>query len=213
MAHQDNESDERLNQQLQELIQEAQKHPASSLERRRILSRLIMAINDSNQVGHPQRGQWPPAQYEDLYNQALSYTWEYIAKNIDAYNPKFKVMAWFNDILKKRFIDVLRRESRHWGTSSMDELSEKGYQASSNDEESQLQQLRHCIEINPIYSETHIKNRPDVNFKAIFILRLDGYQWDAISEEFKLKRTTLSSFFQRNLTKFSPEIRRCLDGT
>lgn len=201
------ERDKELNQQLQGLLQEAQDHPLGSLQRRRMLSRLIQAIQRSGQLAHPQRGQWSPNQYEDLYNQALSKTFEYIAKNIDAYNPRYPVMAWVNDILKKRFIDVVRSEMRHLQPYSYDALVESGYQqAAEAPEASDLAQLKDCLQSYPCFAQTHIQKRPEVTFQQIFLLRLDGYQWEDLATQLDLRPSTLSTFFYRNLQKFKPDI-------
>jgi hypothetical protein len=75
-----------------------------------------------------------------------------------------------------------------------------------------LQEVFHYLESDPegIFKSTHISKNPTVNFQLLAIKILSGYSWKEISAELGVKIPTLSSFYQRCLTKFAPKFKEYL---
>jgi hypothetical protein len=65
--------------------------------------------------------------------------------------------------------------------------------------------LRETIEQDPgdIFKSEIMKKYPHVNFQMLLLRWLDDVGWQEMSEEFGVKVSTLSSFFQRRLQKFA----------
>lgn len=72
--------------------------------------------------------------------------------------------------------------------------------------------IRECIEkdVDRRFRSIHIRNRPDVNFRAIFLEIVSGKSWKEIAEKFGIKVPTLSSFFRRSCQKIASELSEIL---
>ncbi|MEK0187882.1 hypothetical protein WMG39_24020, partial [Microcoleus anatoxicus PTRS2] len=72
--------------------------------------------------------------------------------------------------------------------------------------------LRKLIEEDPdnIFRNTTLRGRPDITWQVIALARLDDEKWENISQKFDKNISTLQSFFDRNLRKFSDYIRNNL---
>jgi hypothetical protein len=100
---------------LKGLALKAQKHPARSPARGKILLEIWNAIEGLDRLGkfrvwlekeHIKESLYKSFK-DECYNEALSRTKEEILSNIDKYNSnKATVWTWFSFLLKKRFIDV-----------------------------------------------------------------------------------------------------------
>lgn len=72
--------------------------------------------------------------------------------------------------------------------------------------------MRDCIEqdVDQVFRQAYIRDRPDANFRAIALARLNHRSWDELSTELGIKVPTLSSFFQRCCDKFAPKFQEYL---
>lgn len=208
-------TDETLNEKLQELIKEANRYlangDATDRGKRRIaLNKLLNAIQGSGKLSKQKQWLGLP-NYEDYYQEALQRTFLEICQKTDRYNPEYPVMAWFNKILKMRFYDVWKKDQKRGVTFlpkhqeklevlSLDELNKD---LPVEHEISEEQQLKEVIENDPenFLINEHIKNQPQANLKSILILILAGKQWQEISQELDVPIATASSFYQRRMHK------------
>lgn len=208
--------DDTLNQELQQLVNEAKQYPADSgnptdrAKRRIALNKLINAIRCSGRLS--KQTQWLRLpNYEDYYHEALQQTLIEICQKIEQYNPQYPVMAWVNKIFSRRFSDVvakdqkrgmtwLSRNPENYQILSLDELNKD---VPVDNEISEQEQLKEIIENDPenFLSNTYIKGHPQASLKAILLLVLEGKQWQDISKELSVPLSTASSFYQRQMHK------------
>lgn len=59
--------------------------------------------------------------------------------------------------------------------------------------------------------QKHIKNHPSATLQVIGLAYLDGKKWQEISDSLGIKISSLNNFFQRNLIKLAPEIKRYIE--
>lgn len=205
------QSEDNFNQRLQELVSDARSHPPKTVKRQIALNKLVMEIQRSGKLAHPQRGMWPAYIYEDLYNEALGQTFIEICQKIENYNPAHPVMAWVNFLLNNRFIDAVRRyQSQQKPLISLDDLDKP---IAANEESSEAQRVREFIREDPenrLKSES-IQNRPDVTLQRLLWLKdVEDRKWKEIAEELGLGVSTLSTFYQRGLHKVADYFRKYL---
>jgi hypothetical protein len=213
-----------IDQQLKQLAQEAQQHPPRSKQRQQALAKLLGAIQQSGKLTRPYPGQFHGF-YEDIYDEAKQRLFCYICERIDDYNPSFEVLQWVNFLLKQRFFMEASRSimpTLHNGIDAkrvkrltLDDL-EKNNPAEVNPQltPSLSQEIIHYLETDPegLFNQTYTSNQPAANFQFLALKLLSGYSWKEISEELGIKISTLSSFYQRCLTKFSPKLREYLSS-
>jgi len=73
-------------------------------------------------------------------------------------------------------------------------------------------QVRHYFKEDPEnLLQKHIKTHPEATLQVIGLAYLDGKKWQEISDSLDIKISSLNNFFQRNLRKLSPEIKRYID--
>ncbi|MEG3926060.1 hypothetical protein [Microcoleus sp. D3_18a_C4] len=206
--------EDEIDLQLRYLADEAQSHPAGSKERQIVLTRLMDAIERSNKLVRPYRNSWPSDVYEELYSEARVRIFEYICQNIDTYDSRRPVMGWVNYFLNFRFLDVVdpyRREiNRKDKLLSYNYLENMPSPAPDFFDDSEM--LRRFIEEDPegIFRNTSLKSRPDITLQDVVLARLDDLTWEAIGDKFGITPQTLSSFLQRNLSKYNDVIRNNL---
>jgi hypothetical protein len=208
---------------LQELAQEAQQHPAKSPARQKLLNNLVAQIMQSQQLGHPQRGAWPPQLYEDLYNEALQRTLLEICQKIENYHPEHAVMAWVNFLLSKYFIKVLNDNRRSGLTylptsdygqvpalRSLDDLDWDVPVEESLSDDRLLQQFL-AEDPENLLKQEHLRERPEITFQWLAVAKVvQDRTWEEISGEVDISIQTLCSFFNRRLQKLTPYFRRHL---
>lgn len=211
-----------IDQQLKQLAQDAQQHPPRSKQRQQALAKLLSAIQQSGQLTRPYPGQFQGF-YEDIYDEAKQRLFCYICEKIDQYNPNFEVLQWVNFMLKHRFFLEASRSmmpTLHKGIDakrvrrlSLDDL-DRNNPSEINPQltPSLLQEIIHYLETDPegLFKATYTCNQPTANFQFLALQILSGYSWKEISEDLGLKISTLSSFYQRCLAKFSPKIKEYL---
>ncbi|BAY42120.1 hypothetical protein NIES2111_65160 (plasmid) [Nostoc sp. NIES-2111] len=210
------ERDDTLNQELQQLVNEAKRYrvdsgnPTDRAKRRIALNKLINAIRCSGRLS--KQTQWLESpNYEDYYNEALQQTFIEICQKIEQYNPQYPVMAWVNTIFSRRFYDVAKKDQKKGITrlpknseiSQVLSLDELNKDLPVDDEISEQEQLKEIIESDPqnFLSNEYIKGHPEASLKAILLLVLEGKQWKEISEELGVPISTASSFYQRRMRK------------
>jgi DNA-directed RNA polymerase specialized sigma24 family protein len=208
---------------LQERAQAAQQHPAQSPARQKILNHLVSGIMQSQRLGHPQRGSWPPALYEDLYNEALQRTLLEICQKIENYNPQHPVMAWVNFLLGKYFIGVVN-DYRRLGLTylptgdreqpqsllSLDDLDEDIPMTETLTDDRLLRQF---LDEDPedLLKQEHLRDRPEVTFQRLAVAKfVKDRTWEEIAAELDISIQTLCSFFNRRLQKLTPYFRKYL---
>jgi len=217
MANDFQDRDDALNQELQQLINEAKRYPSESqnptdrAKRRIALNKLINAIRGSGKLS--KQAQWMESpNYEDYYHEALQITFGEICQKIEQYKPKYPVMAWVNVIFSRRIYDVAKKDQRRGITQlskqqkvplvlALDEIYKD--LPIENEIYSEEQQLKEIIKNDPekILENDYIQNYPQANLKAILLLVLEGKRWKDISEELGVPISTASSFYQRRMQK------------
>lgn len=216
--------EDEIDLQLKQLALEAQQHPARSKERQIALTKLIDQIYRHNRLTRPHIDDSLLHLYEDIYSEARLKIVEHICQNIDIYDSQKPVMAWVNHFFNFRFQDVRDRYRNQTRIQlfSIDNL--EGFNLEQEewelyqDKASMLQlvedaeMLRKLIEEDPdnIFRNTTVRGRPDITWQVIALARLDDEKWENISQRFDKKISTLQSFFDRNLRKFSDYIRNKL---
>lgn len=168
----------------------------------------------SDVLHRPARGQLPSHVYEDIYDQARSTALLEACSGIDKYDPqRCSFVGWVQFLMKKRFLDFAEkhfREDKNLRTVIPD------LALSNNLEDNHFaKELREYLELDPdsLFRESYIRGYPQASFQAIALRRIEGQQWREISEEFGLPSSTLSSYYQRCLQRFIPQIRNYLQGS
>ncbi|BAZ02763.1 hypothetical protein NIES37_67760 [Tolypothrix tenuis PCC 7101] len=212
--------DDTLNQELQQLVNEAKQYPANSQNptdraRRRIaLNKLINAIKYSGKLSKQSKWLGSP-HYQDYYDEALQLTFIEICQKIEQYKSEYDVMTWVNTIFSRRMSDVGRKDQKRGMTwspkqqeiSSLDTLNED---VPIEHEISDQEQLKEIIENDPekFLSNEYIKGNPQASLKVILLLILEGKQWKEISEELKVPISTASTFYQRQMRNIVPYLKK-----
>ncbi len=218
--------DERLKKlalKAKELALSAKVNPAKRRAKQQALAKLISALQSSGKLVKPQLGQFQGF-YEEIYAEALQRLFVHICKKIETYNPeKGEVLQWANFLLKRQFFIEASREFFPVLPKGVDPKSIKRLTLDDLDRENPTsvnprqvpllsQEVIQCLEEDPegIFKSTYIKNYPAANFQSIAILRLSRYSWSEISQKLGPAIPTLSSFYQRCVTKFAPKIKEYL---
>ena len=198
-------------QLLLELACEAKRHPPGSPNRQRALNELVNKVLQSNLLGHPQKGLWPPDVYAYLYHEAIQKTCLCICQQIDRYNPEHPVMAWVNFTLKNRLIETVREFNN--GKVCILSLDELDKQASVEETTSDADLLRQFLEEDPenLFKSEHIKGHPKATFQVLVIAKfVEDKTWEQISQEWGISLATISSFVTRRLQKFKAYFQKYL---
>ncbi len=198
--------------QLKKLGIEAQRHPPYTELRQYALGELVEAIRLSGKLGHPHRARFSPQFYNLLYDEAVNKTLSYVCRKIDTYDPERgeqKFMNWVNFRLDRVVIES-SREFREPKIMSLPSLAELEEMVQPEEPASLFERVRESLEadVEDIFKQMHIRNRPDANFSAIALARFSGKSWECISEDFGIPLPTLSRFFQRSCEKFRSKFRQ-----
>ncbi|MEG4575343.1 hypothetical protein QUA56_22040 [Microcoleus sp. N3A4] len=206
--------EDKIDLQLKQLALEAQQHPARSQERQIALTKLIDLIYRHNRLTRPHIDDSLLHLYEDIYSESRLKIVEHICQNIDIYDSQKPVMAWVNHFFKFRFKDVCDRYRRE--INRKDKLLSYNYlenmPSPAPDFFDDSEMLRRFIEEDPegIFRNTSLKSRPDITLQDVVLARLDDLTWEAIGNKFGITPQTISSFLQRNLSKYNDVIRNNL---
>jgi DNA-directed RNA polymerase specialized sigma24 family protein len=167
----------------------------------------------------PYRGQFRGF-YEDIYAEARQRLFLHICEKIDEYDSQREVLQWANFLLGRRFFINASREIMPTMPKGIDPKQITRLTIDDLDRNippdkhspSLSQEVRQVIEEDPegIFQRDHVVDRPAANFQAIALKILSGYSWKEISAELDVTISTLSSFYQRCLTKFAPKFKEYL---
>lgn len=211
-----------IDQQLKQLAIEAQLHPPKTKQRQQALSKLLRAIQQSGRLMRPRRGDFQGF-YEEIYAEALQRLFFHICERIDDYDPQREVLQWANFLLNRRFFIEASRNfmptvpkgvnPKEIIRLTIDDLDRNNpIEVKTQENPSLLQEVFHYLESDPegTFKSTHISKNQTANFQFLAIKILSGYSWKEISAELEVKIPTLSSFYQRCLTKFAPKFKEYL---
>ena len=201
-----------LDDQLKQLAALAQQYPAQSGNRNRIATRLLMAIEQSGKLFCPGKANYPP----EVYHEALQELRLYIFRRLDNYDPtKAKMMTWVNQKLDFTFKDAIRRYLKQrenqvslsknpYGDESDAKTTMEDILSSAEEAPLLSEQIRKIIEEDPknIFSERHLRGKPDINFRAIALKMFAGYSRKEIAAAWGIQEQTLYSFYGRSCKVF-----------
>ncbi len=209
-------------EQLKELAIAALEASPGSKARRVALTQLVAGIANSGRIAYPKAPGLSPERYRDCRAEALQNLFLFICQNIDRYDPeRAPVMRWVNVLLERRFFRESARMPKRptfqffqevWEEDSI--LRSDTDRLSANPVPFLSDLVRRCLEedIDRVFSQKHIRNYPEATFRYIALRRLNGYQWQEISDELGIKKSTLSDFYQRCLHQLAPQIRDCVQN-
>lgn len=191
---------------LRNLAIEAQQHPPNTELRQHTLRELVEAIRLSGKLSRPHQTKFSRQFYDLLYEEAVNKTLTYICRKIETYDPERgdkKFMNWVNFRLDRVILESFR-EFRDPNITNLPSLSELDELVQPEETPSLLERVRETLEEDPknVFQQTHIRNRPDANFKVIALARFSGKSWEEISANFEIPLPTVSRFFQRSCEKF-----------
>ncbi|USR90403.1 sigma-70 family RNA polymerase sigma factor [Phormidium yuhuli AB48] len=210
-------------EQLNQLALDAQHTPPGSPARQVALTQLINGLINSGRLSYPPGPGLSPDRYQDYRSEALQNLFYYICQSIDKYDSeRAPVMRWVNVLLERRFFkDVSYRRISSQRNIIIEPLEERLLSPSEwnlifgEDQPFLSDLVRQCFEDDPdgVFRECCLVTYPQVNFQILVLRRLDGYQWQEISEEFSVKVSTLSTFYQTCLRNLSPYIESTIRDT
>ncbi len=186
---------DRLEEQLQRLVDEACGHPLGSQQRQKLLTRIIRLTASRL---------W--RENTSYYQDALQQTWLYFCHKIcGAYDPtRGSVITWLNTYLRWRLRDFQYNNQPLIYQSPLgkagDFIDPVDQLAAPSDVPPILENVRLWAQadFNGELGRTHIQGRPDVNCQVLILKRLPPeVSWKELSAEFGLQVSTLSSFYQR----------------
>ncbi len=214
---------DQLDQELKQLAIAAQQYPPRTRERQRALAKLVNAMQRSGKLVRPRREQFQEC-YEEIYAEAVQRLFTHICEKIDTYQPeRGEVLQWANFLLNRQFFIEASRELLPTVPKGIDPKTIKRLTLDDLDRNNPSdinphlvplpsQQVLQCLEEDPegAFRQTHIDRYPTANFQFLAIKRLAGYSWQELSTELGIGIPTLSSFYQRCLTKFALQLKEYL---
>jgi RNA polymerase sigma factor (sigma-70 family) len=216
------------NQLLQQLVSQARSHPDRSAQRRVALTKLIIKIRQSPSLKRANNYS-NIRNYLDIYDEALNETCLEICRRIDNYQSDSPVMAWVNNTLKYRQLDVQNRYLRKgitniargamisWQTDSSGDANNENTPKKLeivapviDNEDSKS--LRDFITDDPdrVFATEHIANLPEATFQKILLLIYEDKSWQEIAEHLGTSVSTASSFYKRTLAKLLEYLQQSL---
>lgn len=212
-----------LDDRLRQLAIAAQRYSQGSSARQQALTELISLMQQSGRLSRPRRGQFPML-YEEIYAEALQRLFLFVCERIDFYNPqKGEVLQWVNFLLNQRFFIEASRDylptvykgidARTVKRSTLESLDRSNpYQLNPQLIPPLSQQVKDCLEEDPegLFAQAYVADHPAASFQYLALKRLEGYFWQELSVELEIAIPTLSSFYQRCLTRFAPKLKTYL---
>jgi hypothetical protein len=212
-----------LDDRLRQLAIAAQQCPSGSPAKRRALTELIIVMQRSGKLCRPRQGQFQML-YEEIYAEALQRLFSFICERINYYNPqRGEVLQWVNFLLSQRFFIEASRDFLPTVYKGMDARTVKHATLESLDRSnpyeinpqlipSLSQEVKDCIEEDPegLFTQAYVADYPAASFQYLALKRLEGYSWQDLSVELEVAVPTLSSFYQRCLTRFASRLKTYL---
>lgn len=215
-----------MEERLQQLALEAQKHSPKSRDRRLALTRLIHMIQASGRLSR-RRSDTP----QEVYDEALQETWWYLCRKIDTYEPRGPVINWVNYVLKRRLSDARQLHTKQGREYSLDapinssdggKVNQSGMtylDTIPQPEETPLpsQLVRQCLEEDSdgLFASKHVRGHPKANFRTIALLYLDRKSWQqtAVAVGLEPKQaSTVQSFYWRCCKYFADTFKEYLQS-
>jgi len=209
---------------LKELAIEAQTHPPKTKARQLALTKLLNQIQRSGLLCRPHKDLFQGF-YEAIYAEAKQRLFCHICEKIDRYDSQREVLQWVNFLLRRRFFieacyELYRQRDgtpteRQITWLTLEDLDRYSTLRSPSHELSLADQVLLYIKEDPggVFEQTHIRNKPEANFKFIACQRVAGYRWEDISQQLNgIKVATLNSFYHRTLIRFAPRLRQDLSS-
>ena len=192
------------------------------------LTHLFNAIVLSGRLARPDKKYPNFPGHEDIYHEYLMQLWIFLGKNIHKFDLEksrhkndssiSKLMIFVNSSSHYLFLKAI---SAYTDKSIPTPLSLKGknqdYQVISFEELEQdpespetfiplAEQLRELIEKDPqgVFSDTHLRNKPEANFREVALLSLQGLSMSKISEKLGCPQQSLYTFYKRCIRQFIP---------
>lgn len=211
-----------LNERLRQLALEAKQYPLGSAARRKVVDRLFKEIQDSGEIRYPKSkySSLSGLLYQECCNVVFQKVCTYIYRKIQNYRPDKEVLAWFNYLIEKRFIDAEKElRGKHFGdfqplnlhdladNSNADFCSEEPtpYDAldlhylrlTERDRiERFIQEIRE--DSTRLLQGKHIQSRPELNLQYICLKLHEGYSFTEIATEHKIANSTIGGFWKKN---------------
>lgn len=209
---------------LEQRVLEIQKLPRGSDKRRIVLNRVINDIEKSDKLFCQGRFNYPKE--TGVYDEALWETLLYISHKIDEYDPnKAKVMTWVNRILEYKFKEAIKKYKKRLERAikelSLDAPVGKDFDTPLSETIAQPEaksllcdRLYDCIDRDPegLFSERHIRDRPEANFRAMALRFFNGESRRAIADGWGISEQTIYAFVRRSCQKFAPKFREYLQN-
>ena len=191
-----------LNEQLNEWIKEARLSPKDSIARKKAITRIIAAMQQSRKI-------WRGYGSDDpFYEDAIAVTWVWFVKHLDEYDSdKAMVLTWFNNYLNFRLWDArilwlkeqcVRAHPQFIGGEWVDPLDRI---SAPPDLPPMLDAVLDWMESNRTeLCRIYLQSRPHINCYDLLLHRLpfpETYlKWEALSSKVDVPVPTLSSFYQ-----------------
>jgi hypothetical protein len=187
-----------LETQLQQWAIAAGRHPAGSLLRQQLLTRIVGEAGRSGKLWRA------PGLPQDDYDEALQQTWFYVCRRIEAYDPsQAGVMTWINSYLKWRVKDIhiahaqqqSQRVSIDAGGDWISQMADRFTPEPSPPLQADLHQwlTQEAVTLQHI----HIRQRPDIHCQILIHDRLLlETPWRDLARAHNAPVSTLSNFFQ-----------------
>lgn len=186
---------------------------------RKLIDRLLRGISSRLEVfKRALVAKWSSiADIQCLVAEAVNNTLMEALKNIDQYDPAYRVMPWIRGILNFRFQDVLRKYRIPYESTSFDNpntmVEAQVDQMSAMQPEPTESNLRNFIEEDREghFAGTCIKGYPHATFQKILLMRLDGLKWREIASKLNISSiSTVNNFHDKQLNKFNAYFRKHL---
>jgi hypothetical protein len=193
----------------------AREFPANSELRSYGLDELIRGIKLSGKLCRPHIRNFPYQLYQGLYDEALTETFAYICLNIDRYDPdrgNGRLMNWVNFHLNMNILQCYKQlnASRQYNLTSLKELDEIPQQENTVNFSDLIYQYI-SQDSQGLFRRTHIRDRPEANFKIIALAKLDGKTWQEIAMNLDISPITLSDFYNRWCNRFASLLKKELE--
>ena len=195
--------EESLEEQLKNLVAEACQYPQGTIQRQRVLNKLVRIMQRSGKI-------WRDSSPD--YEDALHKTWLYFCSNLSAYDPsKASLITWFNNHLKWRLLDQRLEEQTTRKTSGgLVNGDGREIEIPSPEPEPDLWTFV-CTWIkndsDGKFKAMHVRDRPDVNAQVVCLGRLHGKVWRELATELRSSIPVLSGFFQGRCINLLRELR------
>jgi hypothetical protein len=208
-----------IDDRLKQLAIAAKNHQPKTLGRQKAVTRLIMEIEKHQIINCPQNPNFSYAIYREICAEAKQELMFRISREIHNYRQDKEVRQWVNFLIIKCFQETTPKVigKKDLGTlyyGDMDLVFKQMEKQQTEDESYQLgAALIEMIAEDPgdVFEDEVMKKYPYVNFKLLLIKRvIEDASLQQISEELGVSISTLSSFYQRSLEKFTPRFREYL---